>query len=349
MVKEIPVPADAAARARRGNALKRKMKCANCIAFALALLAVLSLVACVGTAVALQFQDGWNIAFPIAVGCLLAGACVCALGAFVCALLGARTEKRATDYFERCDGEESFTVGEETFATFSLAGVRIHSPVRETEIPYAEMRFFSVCSRRAPRERGKWSVVMEIPARYISKEGKEPVLVQTDAKERLYRTLERHGIALEGEKRTEEKGKKFVRKRAFRLPARTKRRNALALLAFGCAVALAAIPIGIWWDLSVCVATAVLGVFLVLRASYSFARAHALLALYDEGLYWRESGRGERIFLKWEEIVRVGCEEEKNFPLLRAECAYGAYRFPRAEGAYEAIGEMFPEKCGKKR
>lgn len=92
---------------------------------------------------------------------------------------------------------------------------------------------------------------------------------------------------------------------------------------------------------------AVFGIFFAAKFTYNFFRAKSSLSVYREGLYWSEENRAERVFLKWEEIIKISAEEKDGLRFVRTECPYGAFRFPNAGGVYEEIERVFPEKCVK--
>ncbi len=296
--------------------------------------------------------------YYILTGAFAGGAILFALCAFGCSRLLERATLRETDYRELCDGEDSFFVGEGTLATFTDGALVIHSEEdgnRETvRVPYGEMRFFSVCTRIAPRERGKWRVVLEIPVKYLAKEGKAkkndpPALVETDGKERLYRCLEKYGLELSGElppRGEEPENTRFRAVKKFSLPNRTKRRRAIMLLGLGVVLAVAGVVVGFLWQISLGCILAFVGLFLAGRGAWAFLRAKAVFAVYREGVYYTDSARTERRFLKAAEIERFVREEKDGMPVLKVRCTYGDYRFPLVQGALEALGEIFPEKCG---
>ncbi len=261
---------------------------------------------------------------------------------------GERWLSRELDALERADGEESFFVGEETIVTFREEGVLLHNKERSVSVPYGEMRFISVCTRRKPREKGEWSVLMEVPASYVVKKAKKeelPVLIQTDGKERLYRALKAHGLVLLGEQ-PKESAEKFTLMKKFDLPDRAKRRRALWMLLLG--VALTGGGIGLLFYLSAIGAPViVVGGYIILRALFSYFRAKRVLAVYREGLYLSEPSTQDSFFLKWEEMEDLVPTEAEKQEVLRANCLYGAYDFPRPRGAYEYLRETFPDKCGE--
>ena len=190
--------------------------------------------------------------------------------------------------------------------TFEAEGVRLHDergsehePIR---VPYSEMRFISVCTRKKAQEKGDWCVAVEIPLKYLAKKGAkktgEPVLVQADAKPRLYQTLEKHGLALLGEQPPAEKVKtncKFKPVKNFSLPNRAKRRRALVFIVISALLIVAAVPVGIFYSVSICSVLAAAGLLLGGKSVYSCIRAKAVFGVYLEGFFWQESSGSERL------------------------------------------------------
>ena len=314
----------------------------------------------IGVVVILFLFEFSSISDGVLVGLLigfLAGIVVCSPLAFALSRLSVSLGKRCDDAEERSDSPESFFVGEGTLATFGEDGLVLHSLSSTTSVtvPYGEVRFFSVCTRRAPAEKGTWSVAIEIPARYLSKTspkgGEPPVLIQADLKPRLLEALSRHGLELIGD-RPAPKGKNvhFTPLKKFALPNARKRKIALIILGMGAAVAVAGVPAAIFWNLSAGAIFLLLGLFVVVRQTVAYMRARALFVVYKEGVYWRESEGPDRMFLKWEEIERISAEELERegvrYPVLTVGCLYGDYRFPRPKGAMEYLAEVFPEKLG---
>lgn len=284
--------------------------------------------------------------------CSLGGGAIVGVALFgVLALLftrmGARLNERGLDVRERRDGEESFFVGEGTLLTFGEDGFVIHGERgegRRIRVPYSEARFFSLCARSLPREKGVWSVLIEIPQRYLAKSGAPqsgpPALVETAGKERLYRAIGAHGLTLIGEPPEEKRGEKFVREKKFLLPDKKKRTRAAWLMAAG--AVLVAVGGGLAFRyLTIGLLIAVLGVYLAGRALIAFVRAKRQLSVFREGLYMKEQAGADSVFLKWSEIVSLVADKEG----LRVECAYGPYRFPLPAGAWDYLCERFPERC----
>ena len=202
-----------------GRAGKRR-RALNVLAWTAAILALLLVVGAVVCLVMLGLgnQNFYLLGF-LALGGMLGAA---ALGGVGFALFRAfvRAEDEERDLLERADSEESFTVGEGTLATFTEDALVLHGQDREKRerrirVPYKEMRFFSVLVRHAPRERGEWRVLFEIPSHYLSKKphkGEPPALIETQGKERLKACIAAHDLVLVGETPApSDKGKKAAK------------------------------------------------------------------------------------------------------------------------------------------
>ena len=360
MTKQIPVPATEEERAKKRRALARRGKTVNAFTLVFAALAVLTLIGAAIVLVVTEFQSGAARLCEILAGSFAGGAILFAGVAVFCGSFGKRYLAEELDFRERCDGEESFFVGEGTLATFCEKGLLIHSEDgkgEEITVPYADIRFFSVCTRRAPKEKGTWDVVFEIPAKYLVKKGKfqpndPPALVQAEAKARLYETIRAHGLELTGSlppEKAEKKGtekKKFALLRKFIFPKKKARNAAAIMMVVGGLLAAGGIPVAIWLNASIGSVISVLGAVSLGRAILSYRAAKSVLAFYREGVFWGESNREESMFIKWEDVERVETSEQNGFPLLDFVCFYGPYHFPNPDGAYEFLRENFPEKCG---
>ncbi len=342
------------------RALHKKHSACGALAFAFAILALASLLAWVVCLFLAEFaHTGKEPLLYWLVGGFVGGTVLFAALGFLFVKLTDIAEKRELDFLERCDGEDSFFVGEGTLATFEEGALRLHDTdgkKREIPVPYPELRLFSVCTRKAPKEDGAWSVVIEIPARYVLKEEKykdePPVLVQTDSKPRLYEAIKKRNLELLGEQPPASSAKKkYTRKAAFRMPDRKRRVRALIVMAVGILAAAASIPFAFLVKdpsgtaISVGAVLAVVGLFLFVRGTTTFVRAQEVFSVYEEGVFFKSAERGESAFLKWEEIVRIAPLERDGRMFLRVECAYGGYNFPRAEGAWEYLTEHYGEKC----
>ena len=363
-MKEIPLPADAQARVRKKNALVRTRKACNGLTLAFSRVAVLCLIGLLVAVIVLELRENTPATerlLYILTGSFAVAAVAFACGAFFMGRLAKEANRTELDFRERCDGAESFFVGEGTLVTFGEDGVRLHDEAGEKKpifVPYRDLTFYSVCTRSKPREKGVWSVVLAMPSRYVVKEGKGKdapprALIQTDAKERLYRTLEAHAIVLSGE--TPPRGQtvkniKFTPRAKFLLPDRARRKKSLIFLVVAVLAAVAGVLIAVFWRemLTVGAILSVFGVFFAGRSAFSFAQAKGMVAVYEEGLYWKEGGRAsdERIFIKWEEIGRVSVETVQGKRYLKIACAYGNYHLPDVAGAYEYLQKARPALCG---
>ncbi len=353
-MKEIPIPASPLLIQKKKARLLAVGRLLGILTAAGAILAVLLLLGVFAATIVAEFnREAALLCYYLAAG-FGGGAVLFVLGTVLLSILSSGLELRTGDYLERCDGEDSFFVGEGTLATFEEGRLRIHGEESETEIliPYAEIRVFSVCARTLPREKGKWSVVLEIPRRYLEKEefsskDDPPALVQTDAKGRLFSCLEKHGLQLLGEPYPSDmpKGKRFKPLKKFYLPDRKKRGRALLLGGVGLALIAAGILLAFLYNIAAGTMCGALGAFLLTRAAIAFVQARSMLAFYKEGLYWRERVRRESVFLKWEEIEKIQPGEYKGLAVLTAHCAYGDYNFPAVGGAWDYLKANFGEKC----
>ena len=356
-MKEIVVPAGAEAQKKTGAKLTNHRKALSAVAFVVAILAVLCVIGALVSVFVMEFgteDEAKKILCTILACSFVGGAVAFALLAYLFTKVSQNALLQELDYRERCDSENSFFIGDGTLATFQEDHLLIHAEEGDKEtvsVPYSEMRFFSVCTRHAPREKGEWSVVIEIPAHYLAKKGQSkpndpPALVQTDAKERLSRCLQAHGLTLLGEERREGKSEKFTPKRKFIFPDRAARKRSLLFAAVGLVLVGGGIGLA-FWQIMIGTLLAVFGVFVITRALTGFRAAKSMLVFYEEGVYWREKrSRENSAFLKWEEIDTVSQTEKEGVALLKLQCAYGAYHFPYAEGMLEYIREAKPEKCG---
>ena len=337
-------------------ALRRVRIFAAVLTYVAAALAIGCLYGIVVSVLMLNFgesSDYKNLVLYILTGSFTGGAALFALLTYLFSKLMSRAAERELDYRERLDGEESFFVGEGTLLTFGEKGVTLHGETEGREpifVPYEDTRYISICTRRRPREKGSWCVAIEMPVKYIAKKGEEKtndkVLVQADAKDRLYKTLEKHGLALIGEERKEEaQNKKFTLNRKFSLPNGKKRRTAIIMLVAGVLSAGASVPVGLFVSASIGALIGALGCVLLFRGIWGFVRAKATFGLYEEGIFWRESSGTESLFLKWEDIESVDIEERNGYPVLMFRCSYGRYAIPAVAGAYESIEELKKEKC----
>lgn len=353
-MKEIPLPETPEQQEKKKRSLHAQVRLLGTFAVTFAVLAIaVSLGMFIAVIIAEFHRADAVLCYYLAAG-FGGGAVIFALLAFLFGKRSGSLQAAVYDFLERCDGEDSFFVGEGTLATFEEGHLRIHGEGSETEIfiPYADIRIFSVCARTLPRERGEWSAVLEIPRRYLMKEktyseGDPPALVQTDLKARLLSTLEKYGIELLGEHKPSDMptGKRFEPIKKYYLPDRKKRSRALLLGGVGLALIAAGILLAFLYNIAAGTMCGVLGAFLLARAAIAFVQARSMLAFYQEGLYWRQSVKRESVFLKWEEVERIERGEHKGMPILNVHCAYGDYHFPAIGDVWDYLKQSFGDKC----
>ena len=328
------------------------------LTYSAAVLAVLCLIGIVVSVLMLNFgkeSEARNTLLYILSGSFAGGAALMALSTYLLSKLMNAAALKELDYRERLDGEESFFVGEGTLLTFGDKGLSLHGEVEGNTppvfVPYTDTRFISICTRRRAQEKGSWCVAIEIPVRYLSKKNEgnkenEKVLVQADAKERLYKALEKHNLTLLGEARTEG-NKKFSLVKKFYLPNRKKRQRALIALIVGAVAVGGCVPLGLFVSAPIAALVGAVGLVVLLRGTLAFIKAKAVFGVYQEGIFWRESSGKESLFLKWEDIDKVSFGEKDGYPVITFRCSYGNYAIPAVAGAYESIEELKKEKCSK--
>lgn len=114
----------------------------------------------------------------------------------------------------------------------------------------------------------------------------------------------------------------------------------------GACAAVAGIPVAILLNATAGSFLIVIGGFLGGRSLLSFLGAKSVFAVYEEGVYHKDSNGADRIFLKWEELERISRQTVKDVPALELKCIYGSYYVPDIAGVYEYLSEVSPEKCG---
>ena len=334
--------------------IQRKRKGWNALLWTIIILAI----ACMIGFLVCIFMIGWSKGDPVLVG-ILAGAFF--IGACVLGLLGMlifrRTDRLALeelDALEREDDLNSFFVGEGTLATFGDEKLRIHGREdgkKDVVVPYYDLKFYSVCARRNPKERGSWSVVIEIPARYFNNNASRtmtPILIQTDGKERLYSRMKELNLELIGEPyNAEQSDKKFVQTTKFKLAHTVKYRKALILIGVAALFLVGGVFATVYWNSTPGSIIIVLGAYFAIRSFVMLARSKAVLGIYEEGIFYREPDGVNNVFLKWEEFSSLCIFEQEGRRSLRLQCPYGAYDLPYFEGAYEYLKEHYPDKCGE--
>lgn len=285
-----------------------------------------------------------------------AGGCAFGILGLLLFRRGDRLATEELDLLEREDGPYSFFVGEGTLATFEDENLRIHSRDGEKKdivVPYYDLKFYSICSRRLPKEQGVFSVVIGIPSRYFNNNAARDlpiVLIQTDGKDRLYDRLKELGLTLIGEKYTKEfSSQKFTREQKFEFWHPVRMRKALILMGIGALVLIGGIIAMIFWKGNTAPGSImiVLGAYCGIRGTIALIRSKAILGLYREGIYYRDPENVNSVFLKWEEFSSVRITEKDGRKFLACTCPYGDYDLPYFEGAYQAIIKKYPAKAGK--
>ncbi len=332
---------------------KKKRGTANAFSWVLIALAVLCVVGMLVCLVLLAVGRGSFALVGGLCAAAFAGIVLFGGGGFLLFRLGERFSRVGQDYTERAQGENCFLLGEGTFGYFEEKQLRIvgraHDRVRTILVPYEKMRFFSVCSRRAPREKGTWMVVLEIPSHYLAKKGRavsdEPALIQADGKPRLYDCLQERGIVLLGELPGQEggDGKKFKRIRRFVLPDPVRTRKAIGMIAGGVLLFAGGIVGAVLlrdvlsWGTALGAVISVIGLWMAARGVSNLVQKRAQLIIYREGLFWLDRTLEDRNFLKWEEITQLSVSERDGKEYLRVQCIYGAYFFPLIREAFDYI------------
>lgn len=288
--------------------------------------------------------------------CLAFFAAGCFLG-ILGLLLFRRADKLAgeeLDLLEQEDSPHSFFVGEGTLATFEDENLRIHGRgegKKEIVVPYFDLKFYSICTRRAPRERGNFSVVIEIPSRYFNNNAARDlpiVLIQTDGKDRLYDRLKELNLTLSGEKYTKEQSdEKFTREENFAFWHPVKVKKSTILMAIGLLVLIGGIIAMIFWKDNSAPGSImiVLGGYCGIRGAIALFRSRAGLGIYREGIYYHDPEGINSVFLKWGEFSCIRETEKDNKKFLTCSCPYGDYDLPYFEGAYQEIIKKHPEKA----
>lgn len=359
-MKEILLPQGDEARKKKARSLRIKRKIAGGAVFALAVVAIACLIGVLIVVILLQNgerEHARDTLLYILTGAFAGGSVLFALAAFGVGLMEQRIREAELDYLERLCGEDCFYVGDGTVAQFGEKELYIRSESEQYKkpkihVPYGDIRFHSVCTRKKPREKGKWSVVLEMPARYVMKRGDAPkAFIETDGKERLYRILQARGLVLHGEQppRKDEpcRNTQYPAKIKLLLPDDKKRRRNLIMIGISILVLLAGILVAfLWQEMTLLGAVlCVLGAVFIVRGVSGFLHAKGMLALGEMGLYWKESGEAvaDKIFLKWEVIEHIRYETIKDKRYLAVVCAFGTYHLPDIDGAENAIRSLRPE------
>ena len=355
---------------RQAERAAKRRKALTVLAWTAAILALLLVIGAIVCLVMLGLgSENFYLLGFLALGGMLGAAALGGVG-FALFRASVKAEDEERDFFERADGEESFTVGEGTLATFSEDALVLHGQDRQKKerrirVPYKEMRFFSVLVRHTPKEKGEWRILFEIPAHYLSKKpqkGEPPALIETQGKERLKACISSHGLALVGETPAPsaegEKGvkpQKPKKEQRFVLPDAEKRRRQLPFLVLGAGLFVVGIAVAVLVNRTIGIVLSCFGVYLLLHGAVGYARARTELILLDAGIWDKKATRAESSFLTWEEIEcvffsegREGTDktpEEK--PALILTCAYGDHGFTPVREAYDYLLAHHPEKCRK--
>lgn len=288
------------------------------------------------------------VLYAILAGSFAGGALLFAPLAYLCLKKGEAHLLKERDELERADGEESFFVGENVLARFGKEELEICGKQLRIGVPYRDVKFYAVCVRHAPKEKGEWSVLIQFPPQYFPEFGPDDpsVLIQTDGKQRLYDCIAAHGLTLLGESPNGQNvKKKYERIKKFAIPIPVRRRRALIFSVLGALLFGGGIGFAFYLT-AVGVPVAVIGAYLLARGGVAFLQAKQILAVYREGLFLRGETAHELCFLKWDEIVSMRYPKESAGPL-HIECAYGEYDFPCPQAAYAFLKARFADKFGE--
>ena len=354
---------------RQAERAAKRRKALTVLAWTAAILALLLVIGAIVCLVMLGLgSENFYLLGFLALGGMLGAAALGGVG-FALFRASVKAEDEERDFFERADGEESFTVGEGTLATFTEDALVLHGQDRQKKerrirVPYKEMRFFSVLVRHTPKEKGEWRILFEIPAHYLSKKpqkGEPPALIETQGKERLKACIASHGLALVGETPAPsaegEKGdpQKLKKEQRFVLPDAEKRRRQLPFLVLGAGLFVAGVVVAVLVNRTIGIVLSCFGVYLLLHGAVGYARARTELILLDAGIWDKKATRAESSFLTWEEIECVSFSEGREGtdktpeekPALILTCAYGDHGFTPVREAYDYLLAHYPEKCRK--
>ncbi len=355
---------------RQAERAAKRRKALTVLAWTAAILALLLVIGAIVCLVMLGLgSENFYLLGFLALGGMLGAAALGGVG-FALFRASVKAEDEERDFFERADGEESFTVGEGTLATFAEDALVLHGQDRQKKerrirVPYKEMRFFSVLVRHTPKEKGEWRILFEIPAHYLSKKphkGEPPALIETQGKERLKACISSHGLALVGETPAPsaegEKGvkpQKPKKEQRFVLPDAEKRRRQLPFLVLGAGLFVVGIAVAVLVNRTIGIVLSCFGVYLLLHGAVGYARARNELILLDAGIWDKKATRAESSFLTWEEIECVSFSEgregtdktSEEKPALILTCAYGDHGFTPVREAYDYLLAHHPEKCRK--
>lgn len=346
---------------KESERIHRKRKFLEVLLWTCVALFVASLLGFLASLVLLALGVGGHALGTSLCGGFLGGIVLFGGASMVLFRTGDKLSVRELDALEREDDPNSFFVGEGTLVTFRDDGLSLHGgeKIKPVTIPYRELKFYAVCERKAPREQGKPSVLIEIPAYYLNRKEERrdtTALVQTDGKERLYRRIAELDLELSGEKPSSGEGnREFSLLKSFVLPDKRARKKMIvliiisAILIAGGIVTATVLP-GKLADADALAYGGVailMGLYFGVHGLFALRSAKTVFGVYREGIYFRNHDGVDRLFLKWEEVRSLETFERDQERYLKVKCLYGDYDFPRLEGAFEYIAEQFPEKIEK--
>lgn len=331
------------------NVYRGKRKFCYALSWVLVVLSVLCIVGLLVAIVLFAIRLGENDAlFLILSGAFLIGAVVFALISVWLSRVTVRLLRMERDVDERAVSEESFFAGEGVMATFQEKGLSFGKGEGvEILVPYSQIRATRVCTRTAPKVNGERYVLIEIPARYLTKKGKgeELLPVQLDDKPRLIECIRRYGVPLGGEsyEKTREKFKKVTRFQTWNRETCTKH-------LIGCAVGAVLFILGV--VLAFVLSTATVGAVILafggliaVKSACSVLRAKNVIVVYEEGFFKKAEGEPNAFFL-WEEIKGISKKEEEGKRFLVFDCGYGDFICREVDGFYEYVSEKSPVFIG---
>ena len=299
--------------------------------------------------------------FLILCGGCLAGLLLAALASVGLYRLSEKYEAQESDLRELAVSERSFFAGDKLLATFDEQGVRFHAEEgneryakTDIRVPYAEMKVYSVVTRRSPKAKGEAIVLLEIPSRFFAAKKEkqnesQPALIRLDGKERLMATLDRFGVERFGLRHGEEPTCPFKAAFCVSVPEKQKRDRAVMGVAGGVFAIVAGVVLAFLVNSSAGIAIACLGVMFAVHSTYAAATAKNVFAVSETGFYWKDVNRYDRMFLYADEVGKIRTAEQEGRTFVEFDCLYASYYFPDVGGLYERLCGMFPDKCEEER
>lgn len=271
---------------------------------------------------------------------------------------GASSRLRYEDERERLDSEESFFVGENLLFTFGENGATIHNETAGGEeisvsIPYSDIACFDFWLRRTPKAKGERSILVKIPAKYLSKDPKErsgePSLVTMTYKQRLLDAIDRHSVSLT---RCCEGCAKNTKK-LFSVTAKSSdvasKSSAVSVVAGGLLIVAGVVLAFLLESAVLGVALAVFGAILCGKSVFSLLRnGKTGLVVSAAGVWWREANQYDSLFLRWEDVSCVKLHRHGGETYVAFVCPFGSYYFPDIDGLSGFLRERFSEKWADK-